>query len=327
MEDKVLKVLKELNYEKNIIASTLAYNRTLQIGVLHPHFKDDPFWEQPYNGIQKAYKSVEHYGLKLKYYHFEENSQDFVAQTKKVLIEKIDALIIAPNFFKESETFLKRCEEKRIPYIQINAFIPRNSQYNLGYIGQNSYQSGVLAGKLFSYGLKQDQSIAVIHLEKGLANAQHLIEKEKGVRDFFSKDPLSKHSIFQLSYYPFDRDNNLYQFLDDKLLSIPNLGAILVTTSRAYLIAQYLEDRQIKPLQLIGFDLIDKNIQFLKKGKISFLINQNPFHQGYYAMMRIAEHLLKKCKKKKIQNLSLDIVIKENCQHYLEETEELLVFV
>lgn len=327
IKNRILKVIEELKYEKNILASTLAYNRAFVIGVLLPDPSKDPYWTQPYDGIEEALKSVEHYGVKLQYYYFnEDDTSSFDLQSEKILKERIDGLIITPTLFLESKELLRTLEEKSIPYVQINTNLNRENQSNLGFIGQNSYQSGFLAGKLLSYNLRDDQSVAIVHLEKNLANAHHLLEKETGFKDFFAQFADGKHEIHQITCSPFGLEfNKLHDLLDKNLASIPDLGGIFVSTSRVYLIAQYLQTSNIVDKQLVGFDLIDKNIQFLESGHIQFLINQNPFQQGYYALMRIVEFLLKGLPFAKVQNLPLDIVLKENYHYYLQVSKFLKI--
>lgn len=327
IRERILEVVDELKYERNIIASTLAYNKDFTIAVLLPDYKNDPFWEQPKQGIDTALRAVSHYGLSVKYYFFEQDdTQTFENQYTKVLEYKPDAILLAPDFYNESMAFLAECQQQGIPYIQINTYLDRNESCNLGYIGQDTYQSGLLAGRLLSYLVPTGSTIAVVHLEQGLTNAHHLIEKEKGFRDYFSQEG-NQNEIIQLSFSPFGEKEELFNQLNERLSQIPDLSGMMVSTSRVYLLAEYFELNQYQKVKLVGFDLIEKNIQLLRKGQIQFLINQNPFRQGYYGIMNIVEHLIKKAKFDSIRNLPLDIVIRENVDYYLQATEDLKVIV
>ncbi|MEZ4933791.1 MAG: hypothetical protein R2788_16930 [Saprospiraceae bacterium] len=57
----------------------------------------------------------------------------------------------------------------------------------LSYIGQDSYQSGVLAAKLLDFGMSPGEKVMVLHLEADVYNSMHLLEKERGFKDFFEK--------------------------------------------------------------------------------------------------------------------------------------------
>ncbi|MDX2245999.1 MAG: substrate-binding domain-containing protein [Bacteroidia bacterium] len=328
IKQKIQEVLEELNYERNIIASTLAYNRMLRIGILLPDYSEDPFWEEPKNGIDTALKSVEHYGVTVQYYLFDQDdTRSFVRQSELLLEDRPDAILLAPDFFNESMEFLEKCQRRGIPYIQINTHLARKESCNLGYIGQDTYQSGVLAGRLLSYLIPPNSTVGVLHLEKGLPNAHHLIEKEKGFRDFFSAHNEGKTKVVQLAFSPFGERQELFDFLDKNLLSVGDIRGLMVTTSRIFLLATYLQERALDHISLVGFDLIEKNIQLLENGKIQFLINQNPFKQGYYGIMNIVEHLIKKSEVESMRMLPLDIAVKENVQYYVKATRDLRVVV
>ena len=68
---KVLKAVEELGYERNHLASALAYNRTMKVAVLLPNPKMDPYWTQTDKGVLKAAKFVQNYGLVLDIIHFD----------------------------------------------------------------------------------------------------------------------------------------------------------------------------------------------------------------------------------------------------------------
>lgn len=328
IQEKVLAVMEELNYERNIIASTLAYNRIFKIAVLLPNYEDDPYWDQPRRGIEKAVKSVEHYGIQVSFYSFDQYDTDsFLASGHKILEDSVDAILLAPVFFNEAVSFLVECEASEIPYIQINTYLPRESRYNLGYIGQDSYQTGQLAAKLLSLQASPDASMVILHVEEGVGNAQHLVQKEQGFRDFFEQDPNLNANVIQLAFPPLTDSETVKAYLDANLSSIANLTGMFVTTSRVYLVADYLANSNLPSIKLVGVDLVDKNIQLMLDDRIDFLINQNPLRQGYYGILSLAEYLVKQSKLEKIYNLPLDIVVKENYQYYLKATQVLRTFV
>ena len=223
--------------------------------------------------------------------------------------------------------FLELCLEQNIPFIQINTDLNRQESLNLGYVGQDSFQSGVLAGKLLDMQLGHKSQVCIIHLEDSIPNAHHLMAKEEGFREYFSRSSKKDVEIIQLSFSPAAPQTELYQYLNENLAKLPYLEAIFVTTSRAYMIADFLKNSDKEHIKLTGFDLISRNIELLAEGRIEFLINQNPVKQGYLGIMNIVEHLIKKAEIDKIINVPLDVVVKENYQYYLRALEDLKVLV
>ncbi|MBX9850413.1 MAG: substrate-binding domain-containing protein [Cytophagaceae bacterium] len=92
--------------------------------------------------------------------------------------------------------------------------------------------------------------------------------------------------------------------------------AIFVTNSRAYKVASVLEKNKIKGIKILGYDLIDPNIQYLKKGFIDFLISQEPFNQGYMGIMSLYNHLILNQEVEQQKLMPITLITKENLEFY-----------
>ena len=320
---KVLAAMQELDYQPNFIASTLAYNRTWHIAALLPNAEKDSFWKNPIIGINRALKAVRDYGVRLTYFYFRDaDAKHFEECAEKVLVGQFDGLIIAPIYAAEGHRFLEKCQAIRLPFIQINTFLATNLSQFLAYIGQDSYYSGRLAAKLLSLGQPKKRKVIILHLEKAVLNSQHLIEKERGFQDFFKEQKKTEVEVVVASFETIHDKKRLRFFIADLLRQHADTKGIFVTTSRIFHIIPILNDLHLEELTLVGFDLIEENISWLKREKIDFLINQNPLKQGYLALINLFHYLLRKKELKPIQHLPLDIVMKENLAYYLEEQEE-----
>jgi LacI family transcriptional regulator len=325
---KVVQAMKELNYEPNVIASALASNRIWKIAVLIPDSKNDVFWGQPEKGILRAKKALRDYGVQIDFYRFRDaDSKHFLNCARKVLAQDYQALLISPSFLKEGQIVLQACEERELPYIQINVFLERESPFFLSYIGQDSYASGRLAGKLLNFGIEQASSAMVLHLEEEAYNAKHLVDKENGFTDFFT-DHLNRNiEIVKGIYGNVFNKAGLEAYIRQKLKDHPNIRGIFVTTSKVFHIVPILEKLGRSDIKLVGFDLIEPNLEYLYTDQLSFLINQNPYKQGFMGIMNLFNHLALKKKIKPLQLLPLDVVMQENVQYYLEEKNESLHIV
>ncbi len=323
---KVLAALDELGYERNIIASTLAYNRSFRIAVLLPDYRSDLYWAQPQKGAEKAQRAVQDYGVTVEFFFFDLfDPAVFLAQLDKMWSGKPDAILFAPVFLQESQLLLNQCQERQTPNIMINTRIePADS---LAYIGQNSRRSGLLAGRLLDLVLKKGQSALLLNLAKGVANAQHLIDKELGFKQYFQENSAKNIRVITQNFAHFQNDKKLSAFLEALLTKHPDVGAIFVSNSRAYRVAQCLDEAHFHRLKLAGFDLIDSNLEFLQKNKIHFLINQNPVQQGYLGLLNLVNYLVFKQDVAPVQYLPLDIVMKENVEYYLKREESFQMIV
>ncbi|MEM1320533.1 MAG: LacI family DNA-binding transcriptional regulator [Bacteroidota bacterium] len=322
---KVVEAMEELSYEPNVIASALASNRTWKIAVLIPDNENDPFWEQPLSGIKRARQALRDYGVVIDVYLFRDaDPPHFKALGDQILEGQYDGLLISPSFVKEGHEFLNKCMEQELCYIQINTYLERSDPSFLAYIGQDSYSSGVLAAKLLNFGMEKGATAMILHMEKEVYNAMHLIDKEKGFRNFFYTHPQKNIQILNVTYGDVFDKEGLHELMRDNFENHPKISGIFVTTSKLFHLVPILKNLQKEHIKLVGFDLIPSNLNCLYEDSIHFLINQNPYKQGFLGIMNLFNHMVLKKSIKKLQMLPLDVVMRENVQYYLEDKHEKL---
>jgi LacI family transcriptional regulator len=323
---RVMQAMEKLGYEPNILARTLANNRLFHIAVILPNFRLDPYWVQPKEGVEKAADSVRHYGVKVDFYFFHLFQEtEFQEIANKVLQTKPDAILVAPVFRLEGEQLLRQAAALNIPVVTINTNL--DGVENLCYIGQESYQSGVLAGRLLNFGLDDQDHAMVLNLDKRVTNARHLQEKEQGFRDFFNRVKDKTIIVHSEIFEEFDDPNALRNWIKKELIQSPKIKGIFVTNSRSYKLAECMDENDLKNVKIVGFDLVEPNLRLLDENKIRFLINQNAWHQGYLGILAIVNSIILKKEVGKHQYLPLDIVVRENVDYYLKRTLELPMLV
>lgn len=324
VKKKVLQVMEELGFERNMIASALARNKTFRFGVMLPEPKSDPYWEYPRAGVQKAGTVVKHYGVDIEMYHFELlNSASFFKVAQEMMEASPDAILFPPLFLQEGIWLLEECAKQQIPNAMFNTNIEHFN--SLCYIGQDSYQSGVLAARLLSTGLKKGDTLLILNLTKSSTNAKHLIQKVEGFKDYFNNEEQGDINILVKEFEAFTNKEKLKKFLAELRQAYPRLSGIFFTNSRAHYAVDCLDDAFLEKVNIAGFDLIEENIQLLHDNKINFIINQNPFEQGYLGIMNLYRHLVLKKEVLRSQYLPLDIVVKENIRYYLEREQHVHV--
>jgi LacI family transcriptional regulator len=317
VEERVLKIIKELNYEPNMMARALGSNKSCRIATLVPDSKLDDYWEAPVAGIEKAERDFKQYGVVVEQYVFDNaDTASYKLIAEELTRSAPDGILLAPVFYRETLPFFERWKASKIPFVLFNTQIEEYSP--LSYIGQDSYQSGILAGKLIHYGQPDPCSILITHIDEDISNSAHLIEKEQGLKDYFYNNQLSNYHIFKVELDRADMEKFTNQ-LDEIVQSNPELRHIFVTTSKAHGIATYLEQRNISHIKIIGYDLMPRNLHYLNNGLISFLINQNPKGQGYWGISHLVNYIVFKKQVPHIKYLPLDIVTRENLNYFIEE--------
>ncbi|MDO3624760.1 substrate-binding domain-containing protein [Mucilaginibacter sp. BT774] len=318
VEKRVLDILAEVNYQPNLIARALGSKKVYRIAALVPDPACDFYWRQPQQGIEKAEAGLKQYGVHVNQYIFNPyDVSSFIEQAKKITEAGPDGIFLSPIFYHDTLPFFIEWKNKDIPFVLFNTHIAESGA--LSYVGQDSYQSGLLAGKLIHYGQPQPCSILILHIDEEIKNAAHLAKKEEGIRDYYKEnDPEQAYKIITAELSHPDQPGfaeHLYRIIDSE----PYLRGIYVTTSKSYEIAACLAQRKINRIKLVGYDLLPENINHLNSGGISFLINQNPKGQGYWGIQQLVNHLVFKKEVSALKYLPLDIVTKENASYYISD--------
>lgn len=313
---KVNQVLEEIDYKPNLIARTLGSNKTYRIAALIPDPQQDPYWAQSQAGIKKAENEWAHYNVQVEPFPFnlyDKNSLKEVAEA--VFNAKPDGILIAPVFYHEILPFFELFRNDNVPYVFFNTNIQEAS--SLSFIGQNLYQSGRVGAELMHLGRHATGTLAILHINEDIQNSVHLLEKERGFREYFEEKSNSTFEIKTLNLgNPEDAsfEKQLAAILND-----PALKGIFVTTSKgSYIAAAHLEKNKKQEITLVGYDMLEENLHYLRSGVIDFLINQNPKRQAFLGINYLAEHLVFKRRVLSTDLLPLEVITRENLQSYLD---------
>jgi LacI family transcriptional regulator len=107
------------------------------------------------------------------------------------------------------------------------------------------------------------------------------------------------------------------QVLDRFFAEHPEVRAGVTFNSRAYLTADYLARRAKSDFRFLGYDLLEGNVEALKRGTLSYLIAQRPEQQGYRALRALASKLVFHQEVSELNFVPMDILMKENIDFYL----------
>lgn len=315
--DNVMKIINELSYTPNILAKSLASKKIIRIAVLipEPYNINNPYWEKPLEGINQAIQELSDYNVEIQIFRFKTTDENsFLYQTDIILRNKYDGIIFAPAFHKLSLTFLDKCYEEKITVIFIDSTIEGVDVKS--YFGQNAMNSGYLAAKLMSFRVQKNAKILILNMADKMAITRHLKNREKGFLNFINN--LEKSN--KIKILSAEIDTTINQEPEKSLTKIfadnPDIEGVFVTNARVHQVAKFLCNNNCSELFLGGYDLVGKNIKYLNKGVIDFLICQRPEDQGYKSVMTMFNYILTEIPVKRINYSPIDIVFKENVDYY-----------
>ncbi len=275
-------IIDQTGYKKNIVASRLASKKTITLATLLPKGpKPTDYWNLHQQGLTKAYGNLVDLGLVLKHYYFEIlDVSSFKSAWEKIQNEHFDGLITVPIFEKLMEDVVMYCttNEKALLFVDANS----EKFKDVSFIGQNAYKAGKACARLMYFITPPESNFLVVNISRGDKVHINNLQREQGFRSFFKEKGL-KNNIITIS----NRLENLADFVDELKefrIGRNEIHGVFVTNSRSSFVVEALNLLDQNNVKIIGFDLNEKNVDYLNQEKIHFLIDQKPGLQSERAV-------------------------------------------
>jgi LacI family transcriptional regulator len=314
--ERILKITKDLEYSPNFIARALKTKKKLNIVSLLPYpNEDNAFWNKHSLGMTKAMDELDPFPVTLDQVTFEMlDEDDFQEKTLKVMNLHPDGVIMAPLFKTESIAFCHRLFRKQIPFVFVDGFI-KETKF-LAYTGEDIFQSGRVAGQLIDLVTPPKKDILIINIARNLQNFHHLNNRTQGFLSYFPDSGKNRGKKINLSISD-PINENIRKEVSRVLYKNPDITSIFITGSKSFKVADYLESEGIRSMNLVGYDLLDRNVAYLKSGIIKFLIGQRPEEQTYKGVKKLFDYLSLNKIPEKFEYLPVDVVTSENVNFFM----------
>ena len=165
--------------------------------------------------------------------------------------------------------------------------------------------------------LARDEKEIVIFrkIHEGIVGSNQQENREIGFRQYMEEHHPSC-TILELDLHA-ERNDEDNEMLDEFFRSHPNVKNGITFNSKVYIIGEYLQSRGKKNFNLIGYDLLERNVTCLKEGSVSFLIAQQPELQGLNGIKALCDHLIFKKDVTCINYMPIDLLTVETIDYYL----------
>ncbi len=318
-EAKIKKILKEKKFKINLIASSLAMKKYHNVATLIPQYDEQNlFWKSPYSGIRKASQEVSAYGIENHVFVFDQfDPKSYLKAFGKLIKSEPDGVVMVPMFLKESNEIIEVLNDKKIPYLFLN--VDLKGYENLCYIGQKSFEAGILSGKLSYLCSNIGDQFLIVMTRKNMYDYEGNNQRVNGFKRYF-KENFPGAIIHHLKFDQSDGFHKIEKKINKFLTDNRSIKVIMVPSSRVSMICKAIDRDKLPKLKLIGFDTTPQNIDALNNGIISFLISQKSFNQGYKSIKTISNLLVHKEVPANEIHTPLEIITKENYKYsHLEE--------
>ena len=139
-KEKVEKALKEMNYQPNMYASALAYNKSYTFYLFIPNHEQETYWEEIEEGAKKAMESRRDFHIDVRIIYYERFSDEsFATKSAECLAGNPDGVIVVPPELDITRQFTDKLHEANIPFIMLDSYMP--DLLPLSFYGQDSFSS------------------------------------------------------------------------------------------------------------------------------------------------------------------------------------------
>jgi LacI family transcriptional regulator len=313
--EKVEKALEEMDYEPNVYASALAYNRDYTFYCIIPQHESEAYWEEVEEGVQAATKRRRDFHVSLRLLFYERfNEQSFLAATAECIEAKPDGVIVVPAKLEPTRNFTDSLSQMQIPFILLDSYLPDLKP--LAFFGQDSFQSGYFAARMLMLLAYNEEEIMMMkQLKDGHIGSKQQNNRETGFRHYM-RDHFPKIKITEVNLPLGGTRDEFDAILEDFFTTHPHVHHCITFNSKAHLVGQFLLRTNRRQVQIMGYDMVPKNAECVRQGSISFLIAQHAYMQGYSCVDTLFNAIVLRKEVTPVNYMPIELLTRENIEFY-----------
>ena len=314
--EAVQKALEELNYRPNIYARTLAMKRHFRFIFFMPQHVTGDYWDKVEQGITRAMREFADLNVQISPCYYNQFDRDSYRQEAECLINsRPDGVVIVPTFAQETLRLIGKLQEAGVPYSFVDSMV--DDPNFVSYYGQHSFQSGWVAAKLLLRDLPKNSEILLVRMRRAGEEVSNQTQKRyEGFVRYMEETGLSDDYCVKTLLMDDEDNEENRTCLQDTLMHSEKLGAMITFNSKVHRLAQSVMACNKQNIRVIGYDLLDKNVDYLRQGVIDCLIAQSPEQQAYWVLRDLCRHVVLGQKVQRINYVPIDILMKENIDYY-----------
>jgi len=310
-EDKrklVLETAKKYNFSPNRFASRLSM-KPINIGIfIRSRFKVNS--NKMLIGIKRAYEELKDY--KITYDIAIRNPQtepDFDYETELMKFKDYDGVIVAGLGFEKYTKALNMLYSANKNLVQVQS-VNENTEY-LFASKHSEETSSNLAAEFLDNCLKRNERKNILLFTGDKKNTQHVLSER-----FFAKACVDRGMSVTKSISMMDDEEYFEKLLSDITdEERAEIDGIYITSGFSAPLCRYMEKTGWN-VPLVAFDIQKSTKEYLEKGIISALINQNISLQMESAFTNLAKHIISEEKCSETIYTDIDLVLKSNMHQF-----------
>ena len=179
-----------------------------------------------------------------------------------------------------------------------------------------AFASGYFAARMLMLIASKEKEVMFFKLtQNGHSSSKQQDNREVGFRHYM-RDHFPEIKIIELDV-PWGGTKQEYTtaltaFFDEH----PDVHHCITLSSKAHIVGDFLLKSNRRDIQIMGYDMVEKNAHCLKEGSISFLIAQHAYQQGYCCIDALFKAIVLKKKVQPVNYMPIELLSPENVDFY-----------
>lgn len=285
-EMKVRKIIEEQDYRPNPLGRAFSLSqKKMKLGVMLL-FKETQFGEQVLRGVREAQTLAEQHGFEVLVEILESYStENCLRILNRFAAESVSGIAMRGFAYEEVETTTRKLREKGIKIAVLNSDMDGTSRDC--FIGQNHQKSGRCAAFLMGEICCLPGKILILGVD-----SHHRASLER--IDSFCKlfEETHPEGVTMDVRFCEGKNETSYEIVRTYIDDAPDLRGIFVSGAGLCGVGQAIAEKGMAgSVKVVGFDVTPTNTKYLENGAVQFLIDQNPYQQGFLPIKLLTESL------------------------------------
>lgn len=233
-----------------------------------------------------------------------------ISIVEDLIVEQVDAIVIAPGGSTELVPVLKKAQDAGIVIVNIDNQLDTDLSQKMGlidvpFISVDNAEGAYLSAKQIGDLLTEPSTVAVI---EGISSAKNSQDRKKGALKAFGENPNVAKIINATANWKIDE---AYEVTKKMLGENPEIKAIFCANDMMALGAiQYLEESNHEGILVAGFDALTEAKEAIANETLTVTIDQQASVQGYEGV-KCAIDLVNKKSVELLQIIDVKVITKE----------------
>lgn len=283
--ERVWAVMEELNFQPNTLGRAFYLSRKKnKIGVL-VSLREPDFQRQVMLGISDGISYAQQYGIEtLTEFAPPDDQAAYLEALERLVGGGVRGLILRGIESEKVNARLQALSKEHIPIITYNA--DTESKLRDCFVGQDSYKSGACAAFLMQQISPKEGRTLIVGVDRLHYSSE---ERIRGFIDHIRNSPDEKTALVSVVYSQGNHDI-AYQLTRSAIEEFSDLTGVFVSGAGLSGAAHAVDDAGLSgKIKVVGFDTTDSNVACMKKGTVQFLIDQDPYMQGYKSIQLLVD--------------------------------------